>query len=173
MSSHWRIANSGRIASSTTPQELWENATRYFQWSDDNPIITSKTLTSGKEAGKVVTNTTIRPYSIKALCLHCGILEEWLRDIRSGKDKSSLYYIVVSKILYIIFIQNMEMAIIGEFNPIFTAKVLNIDKDDTPTGAVTVTVVSGLPALSNSESEILEKLELENGFLKKDKSQNS
>ncbi len=160
MANHWEIMH--RVVVSESPEDLWNNATKYFRWCEDNPIMTKKTIMNGKGAGDKVFVQYVRPYSIKALCLHCGILEEWLRDVRANKDKSSLWYQVVSKILYIIYIQNLEMATIGEFNPIFTAKVLNLEKDDTPTGSVRVELVSGLPELSKSENEILEKLELEN-----------
>jgi hypothetical protein len=162
---HWEIVNSGRIVVSNTPEELWENAVDYFAWCDMNPIVSKITITAGKGTGDQVNKSSRRPYSIKGLCLHCGILEEYIRDVRSIKDRQSLYYSVVSKILYIIYIQNLEMATIGEFNPIFVAKVLNMEKDDVPNNPVKIHVVQGLPELSKSENEILEKLESENGKL--------
>ena len=167
MFNHWEVVQGGGIVVSNTPQGLWLNACKYFQWSDEHPIVVRKTLTSGKEAGKIITNESIRPYSIKALCLHCGILEEYLRDIRAGKDETSLYYTVVSKILYIIYIQNLEMAMVGEYSPVFASRVLGMEKEDTPSGAITVNVVGGLPELSKSENDILKKLELENRDLEK------
>lgn len=169
--SHWEIVNGARDVNSNTPQDLWKYAAEYFKWCDDNPVTVKRTLTSGKDAGRKVNVESPRPYSIKALCLHCNIMEEWLRDIRQSKDKTSDFYIVVSKILYIIFIQNLEYATIGVFNPIFTAKVLNMEKDDTPTSAITVNIVDGIPELSKSENEILEKLELENRRSENDKEQ--
>lgn len=162
-SNHWEVVNNGGIVVSNTPEELWANACAYFKWCDENPLKTKRTITSGKTAGNKVEDENPRPYSIKGLCLHCGILEEYMRDIRNSKDKQSLYYIVVSKIMYIIYIQNLELATVGVFNPIFTSKVLNMDKDDTPTSAVRVEIVTqGIPELLNSENEILRKLELEN-----------
>lgn len=162
MTNHWEIVDRGDIVVSSSPEGLWYQAAAYFKWSDENPIVTKATLKSGREAGTTVKEEHIRPYSIKALCLHCGITEEWLRDIRASKDKSSLYYIVVSKILYIIYIQNLEMATIGQYSPVFTARVLNMEKDDTPVGGVKVEIVGGLPELSKSENEILSRLESEN-----------
>lgn len=161
MASHWEIVAAGNIRASNNPKELWENACSYFKWMDDNPKVIPKTITSGKEAGRIVTEHKILPYSIKALCLHCGIEEEYLKDVRNG-IKEDPYYQVVSKILYIIYTQNYEMAVVGEYNAIFTAKVLNIDKDDSPKRVATVNIVTGLPTLSTSENEVLEKLEMEN-----------
>lgn len=164
MQSHWQVVDSGKIRVSNTPEELWSNAAGYFAWCDANPIKHTKTITSGKEVGKKVESESPRPYSIKGLCLHCGILEEYIRDVRQTKDKVSLYYVVVSKILYIIYIQNLELATVGVFNPIFVSKVLNMEKDDTPASGVKIEIVGGLPELSKTENEILDKLERENGL---------
>lgn len=158
---HWQLVNASTITVSNTAEDLWSNATEYFKWCDEHPIEIKKTLVSGKEAGKIVLTETPRPYSVKGLCIHCGILQEYIRDIQQTKDKSSKYYMVISTILYLIFVQNQELAMIGVYNPVFTQRVLNMDKDDTPVSAITVNVVHGLPQLSNSESEVLEKLDLD------------
>lgn len=173
MQHHWELVNRGHIVVSSSAEELWINAVEYFKWCDENPIMSNITLTSGKEAGRVVNKRSIRPYSVKGMCLHCGILEEYIRDVRSNKDQSSLYYSVVSKILYIIYIQNLEMATVGEFNPIFVAKVLNMEKDDSAPGAIRVNIAQGLPELSKSENEVLEKLESEIRNSEKAKEENS
>lgn len=158
---HWQLVNSASITVSNSPEELWSNATGYFQWCDTNPIMSRKKILTGKDAGKDMEVETPRPYTVKGLCIHCGILEEYIRDIRQTKRKDSKYYMVVSTILYLIFVQNQELAMVGVYSPTFTARVLNMDKDDAPPSAITVNVVQGLPELGNSESEILEKLDLE------------
>ena len=158
---HWQVVQSGRITVAETAEELWNNACKYFAWCRDNPIITKKRVSVGKDAGKEFNDTSTRPFTIKGLCIHCGIVEDYLNDIRQTKNKDSEYYLVVSKILYIIFTQNAEMATIGVFNPIFTSKMLNMENDDTPAGVVRVEIVPGLPTLAKSENEILEKIESE------------
>ncbi len=37
----------------------------------------------------------------------------------------------------------------------------NLDEPDVPTGSIKIEIVQGLPTLSNSENEVLEKLEQE------------
>lgn len=155
---HWELVNKGNIVVSNTPIELWQNACDYFRWCDENPIKIKKTLTSGKGAGQKIETENPRPYTVKGLCIHCGILEEYITDLKNSSDKSSEYYIVASKIFYLIYVQNIELATVGVFNPIFTSKVLNMDDQDIPTGAVVVNIVNGLPTLSNSEADALEKL---------------
>lgn len=161
-SHHWRILDAGEVKVSTTAEELWEQAISYFQWCDENPILKKGTIKSGKSVGTKLTEELPRAYHLKGLCIHCGIEEDWLRDIRSSKNTSNPYYNVVSRILYIIYAQQYELAAVGELNPIFTSKALNMDREETPTGAVKIEFIGDLPALSSSENEVLEKLEAEN-----------
>lgn len=173
MQAHWQVIQTGQVVVSNSPQELWDNACKYFKWCDENYIESSVTLTSGKEAGKVVTDRKIRPYTIKGLCLHCGISEEYLKDMVANQDPTSEYSLAVNRIGYIIHTQNVENATVGIFNPIFTAKILNMDKDVSPSSVVRVEVIGGTPELSRSENQVLEKLELEKSVLEIPKEENS
>ncbi len=164
MAKLWEMVNNNIRVISNTPETLWANACEYFKWCDENPIEFRRTAMAGKYAGVKLDMEEVRPYSIKGLCLYCNVAEDYLKDLRNTKDKSSPYYTVVSKILYIIYVQNYEMAVIGVFNPVFTAKVLNMDDEGKTVAPVQVNIIGGLPSLSNSENEVLEKLELEKPF---------
>lgn len=166
---HWEVVAMGGVEASMTEEQLWRNAEKYFMWCDNNPIITKRTVQSGKEAGKKVEIESPRPYTVKGLCMHCGILEDYLRDVRDSKDKTSLFYLVVQKILYIIHTQNVEYAAVDVFNSIFISKVLNMDKDETPSTNPKVEIInksisngSEVPLLAKSENDILEKSDFEN-----------
>lgn len=165
---HWDID----MKTSETPRDLWRNAIDYFKWCDMNPIKPKKTVMAGKEAGKKVDVELIRPYTVKGLCLHCGITEEYLKDMRMT-PKESEPYLIISRILMNIYVQNQEMAMVGEFNPVFTAKVLNLESEDDVPRKVMIEYVGDLPGLANSENEILEKLNLENVEFEKLKDENS
>lgn len=158
---HWQVVRRGGIVVSNTPEELWENACAYFEWCDSNPIQTSNNVKVGKAAGQDLNNKYIRPYTIKGLCLHCGIMEEYLADIRATKDQESMYFHVVSKILYLIYIQNYELACVGVYSPIFASKFISSEDERKPSSTIRVEVVPGLPMLATSEEEILQKLENE------------
>ncbi len=160
---HWHRLQSGRITTFTTPEMMMESLYEYCKWSKENPIVIRKVLTSGKEAGKEVLITKTRPYSIQAFCLGCGILPEYLRDLTKTKAKDSKWYLAAVTIVNVIRTQNIEYAMIDEFNPIFTAKILGLEKEEAPTGAVKVEIVreDKTLQLSNSENELLEKLDLE------------
>lgn len=158
---HWQIIANGQVVIDRNAEELWENMCSYFEYCDNNPIEAKRTITSGKGAGNKVNVEMKRPYTIKGLCLHCGISESYLRDIQQSKSKDDLYYIVVERAMYIIQTQLMENALVGEFNPILTSKLLNLDNQENETGAIKVEIVQGTPELANSENEVLEKIEME------------
>jgi hypothetical protein len=165
---HWKVIAGGGVVVSRTADDLWENAIAYFKWCDDHPIKSPKTVYVGRQAGAEITERYNRPYSVKGLCLHCGITEEYLRDIRAQKDRTSLYYLVISRILYIIYTQNYELAAVGVLNAQFISKALNMGGEETTPSPIKVEILTGMPELSSSENEILEKLELEKEILKRD-----
>lgn len=158
---HWKVIAGGGVTISTTPEQLWAQICAYFKWVEDNPIKTKRTLTSGKEAGKEVTISYQRPYTVKAMCLHCGISEKYIKDIIETSAKESGYYQVLEKTMMLIYNQNLEGGLVDIFNPIMVSKVLNMDKpsnqDDKP---VRVEIVnSEVNKLSNSENDILKNLD--------------
>lgn len=158
------MIHSGEVTSSTTAQGLWDNAARYFKWCDENPINIKKTIPAGKSVGTVFFEEHPRPYTVKGLCLHCGVTERYLNDCKRNTDVNNEFYVVVNRILYIIFSQNQEFAMIGEYSPIFTMKVLGLDRPENnmERSPARVEIITGLPELKNSEQEILEKLDFGN-----------
>lgn len=158
---HWEIIANGQIVIDRNAEELFENMCSYFKFCDDNPIITKRTVTSGKGVGSMVKVELKRPYSVKGMCLHCGISESYLNDILQSKSKDDMYYIVVERAMYIIHTQLMEHALVGEFSPQLTSKVLNLDNQEKDMGAIKVEIVQGTPELANSENEVLEKIKME------------
>lgn len=169
---HWEIVSNGQIVIDTTAEELWENACSYFKFCDDNPIVTKGVVSAGKEVGKQYNIHKKRPYTIKALCLQCGISQEYLSDMKNMKARESEYGMVVDKILNVIYTQNLEHAMTGEFNPQLTARVLNMEKEETNITPPKVEYIYGLPPLASSENEILEKLESQVGTGEITKEQN-
>lgn len=171
---HWKRVANGGIVISTTPQQLWDAATEYFLWTDENPIVAKRTLTSGKEAGKHVEQQYKRPYTVKAMCLHCGISERYIQDISQSQAKDSEWYMVVEKIMMIIYTQVLEGALVDLYNPIMASKMLNMDKEgDNPNAVVKIEIINSTSnELSNSENEVLAKLDFEKVISLKEKAEN-
>lgn len=170
---HWEVLDAGEIEILDTPEWLWNKAKEYFGWCDDNPIISKKTMETGKNAGNKIINEHQRPYTLRGMCIHSGLTTEYFKDVRNINDPGSLVYKVVSRILYIIYVQNLELATVGIYNPVMISKLLNLEKDDTPSSPIKIEFVQGLPALANSENEILEKLNLEKAKIENDQEQNT
>lgn len=158
---HWDIP----MRVTNTVEDLWANAIEYFKWCDQNPIRAKRTVTQGKEIGRKVEIEKIRPYSLKALCLHCGVTEEYIKDLMKS-PKDSLAYLVVGRILTNIYVQTYELAMVGEISPVLAGKVLNMDTQDEGPQKVVIEYVGDLPKLAKTENEILEQLEIENGEVK-------
>lgn len=167
------IGNRAHITISDTAEDMWKRACEYFLWCDENPVTWKSTIMSGSKGGSKVENESPRPYSVRAMCIFCGLSESYISSIRNSKDQQSDYYIVISKILSIIYVQNLDYATAGVFNPIFTSKLLNLGEEDNGTlePAKVQIITDGIPTLSSSENEVLQKLEMEKSFSQLDKEQ--
>ena len=147
---HWQVVNFNKPIAINHPEDLWFMACSYFKWCDEHPI-----------------NGVARPYNVKGLCLHSGYSEEYLRDLRNMKDRDSLWWHVVSRIVYVIHLQNIELATVGEYNAVFISKLYKLEGEEQETGAIKIEMVGDVPKLSSNEGEILQKMELENSVFKK------
>jgi len=172
---HWKVINAGARQISNTPEQLWEQAVEYFKWVDEHPIKAKRMLTSGKTQGDMKEIEYKRPYSVKAFCLHCGISERYISDIKETRSKDSEWYLIMEKILMVIYTQNLEGALVDLYNPLMVSKVLNMDKESAEGNSVVkVEIVhSQRDSLANSESEVLKKLDFGKLEILKDKVENS
>lgn len=156
---HWEILDEGMITVHNNPQELWNNARNYFKWCTLNPIIIQRAITQGKAQGTTFADRKIRPFNLHSLCLHLGVTPEYIKDIK--QNGTGEYKTVVDNILLCIYVQLWELGAIGELNAGFVMKTLNMDKEDDSPQRITIEYIGNLPALAESENEILEKLNLE------------
>lgn len=148
------------LDSSTAPK-LWNNMIAYFKWNKMHPITSKRKIQTGKDAGKTIEMEYTRPLTVKGLCMHCNITEEYIVDVKNSKDKENPFYLAIVKALYIIHTQNVEGAMVGLFEAGFTKTVLNMEKEEAPTSYVKVEHINTNKQLAESENEILEKLDSE------------
>lgn len=169
----WQFIDNNRGNVTTdTAEGIWNKACQYFRWCDENPVTWKTTIMSGAKGGTKVENESPKPYSIRGLCAFCNLSDTYISSIRNSKDQGSDYYVAISKILSIIYVQNFEYAIAGVFNPVFTSKILGFADDvATPAPSKVEIVHTGVPQLSSSENEILQKMEKEKSFQQIDKEQ--
>lgn len=161
MNEHWRVIAAGGIVIALTPEQLWANAVKYFEWCENNPITAKKTMQTGKTQGQKMEMEYKRPYTIEAFCLQSGITKRFFEDIKGMYGVDSPWYHVAEKILSVIYTQNLEGAIVDLFNPIVISKILNLDKpsDDTLRTIRVEVVDTRKGDLATSENEILKNLD--------------
>lgn len=138
----WKLrAKHGRDKIFTTPEILWECATDYFQWVDDNPFYESeaKVVSIGQGMGSEIKLAEIpkkRPYTIHALCgyldvntLYFNQFENALKDKEDENSKD--FSKIITRIREVIYNQKFEGAVSGFFNANIIAKDLGlIDKKE-------------------------------------------
>lgn len=161
MNEHWKVIDAGDTDRPIiSPSDMLERAFEYFRWMDGNPIENKDTLKSGKTQGASVMREKRRPYLVKGLCLHLGISERYLMEMGQMYGHESPWYKVADKLLNIIYVQNLEGAIVEDFNPTIISRLLNLDKPgEEESKPVRVEVIdTRQKELPTSENEILQNL---------------
>lgn len=143
-----------------TAKKLWEMACDYFKWCDEHPIVEYDTVRVGKDAGTQIETEKRRPYEVSALCLHCCISDEYLRELLDMPGNTD-YKRVAQAIKYTIKSQLIEYGLINIFNTSLVTKILGIgieDETDNMSGkSIKVELIKdGIPELSNSENDFSE-----------------
>ena len=128
----WKIRSKhGREKLFETPELLLESAQEYFEWCDNNPFVSTKTVTSDK----FTTNEekpTLRPYSRGGWYIYIGCSDSWLKAFK--KTCSQDFLTVIESVENIIDTQQWDGATIGVFNSNIIARTLGLmDKQDITT----------------------------------------
>jgi len=105
-----------------TPEELWDEAEKFFGWCKENPWI--KVDFKGKDAERVEIPVE-RPYSVAALCNWLNISDETFRNYEKGKGYES-YFGVSARIKRIIDTQYFEGGMVGAFNANIVSRKLGL-----------------------------------------------
>lgn len=114
----------GRPLKFKTPGELWEAASAYFDYCDNNPWYKNELVRGGNGAGTIIQVPTARPYTIKGMLLFIGVAPNYW-SLLKGKV-SGEYSEMIEKIEMIIETQQFEGAVVGVFNPAIIARKLGL-----------------------------------------------
>lgn len=125
----------GRDKEYETPEILWEEIARYFQWCDDNPWVKNEAVKSGDLAGQIISIPTARPYTIGGLCIYLGISQLTWKNYCKRED----FVGVTTHAEEVIRTQKFEGAAVGAFNANIICRDLGLrEKQDvdlrTPEG---------------------------------------
>lgn len=116
----------GRDKLFSSPEVLWEEACKYFDWVDENPLI--EVDFKGKDADEVHV-PKMRPYTWSGLQLFLDVFS--LRDYKTNEDYAEFSQ-VITRIGEIIYTQKFEGAASGFLNPNIIARDLGLaEKSET------------------------------------------
>ena len=120
----WKLrSKNGRDKLFESPELLWESACEYFQWCDENPILSTKSTTSTQGSSSEEKEFQ-RPYTKQGLFFYLGCSESWLREFR--KTCSNDFLRVIEAIEQTIENQQVAHAMVGVFNSSLVARLNGI-----------------------------------------------
>lgn len=123
----WKLRSKhGRDKLFSSPELLWEAATEYFAWCEENPLL--EIDFKGKDATEV-SLPKMRAFTWDGLELYLDIYS--LRDYKSDPDYKDFSQ-VITRIEKIIYTQKFTGAAAGFLNPNIIARDLGL-KDNTST----------------------------------------
>lgn len=123
----WRKrAKHGRDKIFSTPDELWNAAVEYFEYTDTR--VWNKTDFKGKDVEEVLIPTSV-PYTMTGLCIFLDVNTAYFRQFKTdNKDFST----IISRIEDIIYTQKFEGATVGTYNANIIARELGLtDKQES------------------------------------------
>lgn len=129
----WKIRSKhGRDKLFATPELLWEAATEYFEWCENNDL--TQIDFRGKDADEVRI-PKIRPFTLHGLCLYLDCSTGYFKDFKLQKRLNAKDFIaVITRIEETIYDQKYVGSAAGFFNPNIIARDLGlIDKKEVAT----------------------------------------
>lgn len=144
----WKLrAKHGRDKIFASPDALWEAACDYFQWCEDNPLMSVEQARSSAkptkdEEGKTVFPPNVielpkmRAFTIAGLCIYLGVntlyFSQFEKELSEKNDQISKdFSLVCTRIREIIYTQKFTGAAAGFLNPQIIARDLGLaDKSE-------------------------------------------
>lgn len=109
-----------------TPEGLWDEAVKYFDWISTRVWNKKEAIKSGDLAGKTMDVPTSTPMSIESFCIFADITTDTFRNYQSNKDSYKDFLEVTTRIREIIESNQFEGATVGAYNPNIIARKLGL-----------------------------------------------
>jgi len=141
---YWEFRNKHGRNHQYTPDAIWDEAVKYFNWITLRVWNKKEAIKSGEMAGELIDIPTSTPMSIKSFCLYADISHQTFLNYENNND----FVEVITRIKSIIESQQFEGATVGAYNPNIIARTLGlVDRSDITTkdkaiGSVDVTKLS-------------------------------
>lgn len=128
---YWQFRNKHGRDFKYTPEGLWEEAVRYFEWMSERVWNKKEAIKSGDLAGTIMDVPVTTPMSIESFCLFADIGTDTFRNYESGSPEYKDFFEVTTRIRGIIESQQLEGATVGTYNANIIARKLGLaDKTD-------------------------------------------
>jgi len=138
---YWEFRNKHGNNFAYTPDKLWDEAVKYFEWMSVKVWNKKEAIKSGDMAGELIDIPTSTPMSIKSFCLYADISHQTFLNYESNKGTYTDFFEVTTRIKSIIESQQFEGATVGAYNPNIIARTLGLtDKTDVTSGGEKINV---------------------------------
>ena len=119
-----------------TPDTLWDEAVKYFEWMGTRVWNKKDPIKSGDMAGTLIDIPTQIPMSLESWYIFADIDRETFKNYESKEETYKDFFAVATRIRIIIESQQFEGAVVGAFNPSIIASKLGLSNriDHTSAG---------------------------------------
>lgn len=140
----WKLRSKhGRDALFTSPEKLWQAACEYFEWCEDNPLLSTEYLGKDAEERQI---PKMRPFTLTGLCLYLdcnSVYFQHFKETETGKKED--FRNVITRIEETIYTQKFSGAAAGFLNANIISRDLGlIDKKDLNNNHTGEVVVTGM-----------------------------
>lgn len=131
---YWEFRNKHGRDYKYTPEDLWDEAVKYFEWISEKVWNKKEAIKSGDLAGKTMDIPTSTPMSIGSFCLFADIDENTFSRYEKAEGYED-FWAITTRVKVIIESNQFEGATVGAYNPNIIARKLGlVDKKDMTTG---------------------------------------
>lgn len=153
---YWSFRHKHGRSFAYTPELLWDEAVKYFDWISERVWNKKEAIKSGELAGTLVNIPTNMPMSIESFCLFSDITCDTFRNYESNEGSYKVFFEVTTRIRTIIESQQFEGATVGAYNPNIIARKLGlIDKKDVTTDGEKINQVQIYQIPDNGRDQVI------------------
>ena len=134
---YWQFRNKHGRDFKYTPDILWVEAVKYFEWMSNKVWNKKEAIKSGEMAGSLIDIPTQTPMSIESFCLFADIDEKTFFNYEKAEGYEDFFQ-VTTRIRKVIESNQFEGATVGAYNPNIIARKLGLSDKQEISQNVTV-----------------------------------
>lgn len=123
---YWKFAEKHGRNFKYTPDALWQEALKYFDYMSTSVWNKKEAIKSGDMAGTLIDIPTQTPLSIETFCLFADISRQTFLNYESNQEPYKEFFEVTTRIRGVIESNQFEGATVGAYNPNIIARKLGL-----------------------------------------------